>query len=273
MSRTPKNPQNDPPDWSIALAGMKRRAGVALPVKLSPNLADYLVPSTMQFYATVLVFNRELLWRDKRTYRTALDKEHKAKCHAYNNRPDVAAKRGAYYKERFKDPAYSLARKEENAEYYIKNKEAILVRNNKWEAENKDHVRAYMTKYTREKRQTKPWWNIRNRLASRLWHAVTLQNGTKAYKTQELIGCTVSALRVQLESQFTVGMTWELFLHGKIHIDHRVPCISFDLTDPAEQKKCFHHSNLQPLWALDNLKKSDTLASGNERDHGKLKTR
>lgn len=42
---------------------------------------------------------------------------------------------------------------------------------------------------------------------------------------------------------------------GEWHIDHIKPCASFDLTDPEEQKECFHYTNLQPLWAKDNLNK------------------
>ena len=49
------------------------------------------------------------------------------------------------------------------------------------------------------------------------------------------------------------------FFNGNIHIDHILPCASFDLTDSKEQKKCFHYSNLQPLWAEDNLRKGDRL--------------
>lgn len=49
-------------------------------------------------------------------------------------------------------------------------------------------------------------------------------------------------------------MSWENY--GEWHIDHIKPCSSFDLSDPKQQKECFNYTNLQPLWAIDNLKKS-----------------
>jgi hypothetical protein len=57
-----------------------------------------------------------------------------------------------------------------------------------------------------------------------------------------------------LEEQFEDGMTWEN--HGEWHIDHRRPCASFDLVDEEEQRICFHHTNLQPMWGTENLSKS-----------------
>ena len=66
----------------------------------------------------------------------------------------------------------------------------------------------------------------------------------------------MAELKAYLELQFTDGMTWEN--RGNWHIDHIRPCASFDLTDPEQQKQCFHYTNLQPLWAADNLAKSDS---------------
>ena len=63
------------------------------------------------------------------------------------------------------------------------------------------------------------------------------------------------AMRPWLEAQFLPGMTWDN--HGEWHIDHIRPCASFDFSDPQQQKECSHYSNLQPLWAKDNLSKSD----------------
>jgi len=75
----------------------------------------------------------------------------------------------------------------------------------------------------------------------------------------DLVGASIESVRAHLEQQFKPGMTWANY--GKIgwHIDHIKPCASFDLSDPNQQKACFHYSNLQPLWALDNLSKGAKL--------------
>jgi len=84
----------------------------------------------------------------------------------------------------------------------------------------------------------------------------------KAKCTIKLIGCDVKELKSHLEKQFTDGMNWENY--GKWHIDHIIPCASFDLTDPQQQKKYFHYSNLQPLWAVDNIRKSDKVVDNEQ---------
>ena len=81
----------------------------------------------------------------------------------------------------------------------------------------------------------------------------------------ELLGCTIEEFRKHLSDQFVEGMTWEN--HGvytldnpeKWHIDHIIPCASFNLVLEEEQKKCFHYTNMQPLWGLQNIQKSAKL--------------
>lgn len=53
------------------------------------------------------------------------------------------------------------------------------------------------------------------------------------------------------------GMSWENY--GEWHIDHIVPCSSFDLTDPKQQEDCFNFKNLQPLWGWENSKKGSKI--------------
>jgi len=74
-----------------------------------------------------------------------------------------------------------------------------------------------------------------------------------------LIGCTVQELRDHLEFQFRESMSWDNCGRNGWEIDHIIPCSSFDLTDPEQQKRCFHFSNLQPLWSEENLRKGNKI--------------
>jgi hypothetical protein len=77
-----------------------------------------------------------------------------------------------------------------------------------------------------------------------------------------LIGCEIDYLMYHLQHKFKKGMTWDNHGSGnngkgmkEWHIDHIKPCSSFDLSKPEEQQKCFHYTNLQPLWVKENWKK------------------
>ena len=94
-------------------------------------------------------------------------------------------------------------------------------------------------------------FKVRCYLGSRIWDA--LKGRTKSKNTLKLLGCSIEQLKKHLASQFRLGMSWSNY--GKWHVDHIKSCNSFDLSREEEQRKCFHYSNLQPLWAKDNLKK------------------
>lgn len=92
------------------------------------------------------------------------------------------------------------------------------------------------------------------RLRGRL-EAAMKYTTNKSQKARELVGCSISELRAHIEKQFKSGMTWENHSYTGWHIDHIKPLAKFDLRDPAQQKIAFHFSNLQPLWAPENLAK------------------
>ena len=72
----------------------------------------------------------------------------------------------------------------------------------------------------------------------------------------EVLGCTIPEFKIYLESKFLPGMTWKNHTVFGWHIDHIRPCCAFDLTKPEDQKKCFHFTNLRPLWWRNNLSKN-----------------
>lgn len=73
------------------------------------------------------------------------------------------------------------------------------------------------------------------------------------------LGYTIAELRSHIERQFTKGMTWKRFMSGDIHIDHIMPVSSFNLASDEEVSACWAITNLMPLWAADNLAKSNRI--------------
>lgn len=119
--------------------------------------------------------------------------------------------------------------------------------------------RPYFNEMRRQMFINNPQLKLIKTLRDRAYKAITLQQGMRCAHTTELLGADIKTVREHLERQFKEGMSWDN--HGKFgwHIDHIIPCASFDLTDPAQQRKCFHYSNLQPLWWSENLAKNKQI--------------
>jgi hypothetical protein len=83
-----------------------------------------------------------------------------------------------------------------------------------------------------------------------------LKGRAKSLSTTKLMGCSLPEFKAHLEKQFKAGMSWSNY--GEWHVDHIRPCASFDLNDPVSLSQCFHYTNLQPMWALDNAKKNSS---------------
>lgn len=171
-------------------------------------------------------------------------------------------------------------KKEWKRQYYLRNKEAYLQRQKAWRIENKDRL-SKSGWYQRNKVQFaiyKKEWKKRNPENAINWYrkqcvgnpqfkikaacrtrirTALLYKTTKSSRSGQLIGCSASFLMTHIESLWLPGMSWANYGVFGWHIDHKKPCAAFDLTSEVEQRKCFHWSNLQPLWAKDNLTKND----------------
>lgn len=163
---------------------------------------------------------------------------------------------------RAKDKHQSKCRKcekrywQEHREQYRKNGRRNMSKRRKTK-----EFKAYMKKYNREysKKRKKEDLNYRllNYLRNRIRTAMLYCN--KSLPTKKLIGCSIQLFRKHLEKQFKEGMNWNNYGRKGWHIDHILPCCSFDLSKEEEQRKCFHYSNLQPLWAIENMQKGGRI--------------
>lgn len=103
--------------------------------------------------------------------------------------------------------------------------------------------------------------NFRLRVLLRGRICSALKGDTKTGSAVRDLGCSIEELKVHLESKFQPGMTWENWGkgEGKWNVDHIVPLAAFDLTNRNQFLVACNYINLQPLWALDNLRKGDSL--------------
>ena len=120
---------------------------------------------------------------------------------------------------------------------------------------HKKHIIEINKKCAKKRYHTNPSFRLGCLLRTRVWRVLKEQSATKYEKFNDYIGCSTKELKEYIEAKFQPNMTWDNY--GEWHIDHIKPCSSFNLADPNEQKLCFHYTNLQPLWAEDNLIKAD----------------
>jgi hypothetical protein len=167
-----------------------------------------------------------------------------------NRRKDVQ-------KARSKDREYyrknALKKKLAKARARAKNPQKHKDIHRTWFLKNKDKVMFRMKKWRTERKQASAAFRVRCTLGARL--AKAIRGKQKSSSLEDLTGCSFDFLKVWLESKWKPGMSWDNYGYKGWHIDHIRPCASFDLSDPQQQRICFHFLNLQPLWASENLSK------------------
>lgn len=129
----------------------------------------------------------------------------------------------------------------------------------KWSKKHPDKIRLYQKRSVQKARSTARG-HLNHRMSYMIWNA--LRGRKKGCRWESWVGYTVQDLKAHLESKFTEGMSWDIFVQGKIHLDHVIAKSRFHYKSPSdpEFKICWGLSNLQPLWAEDNLKKNAKTA-------------
>lgn len=115
--------------------------------------------------------------------------------------------------------------------------------------------REEINRYHRVKRKTDPIFNLKTMVRNRLKMFLKTKKITQRNKTFDLIGCTPEELKIHIEKQFKPGMSWDNWGRNTWHIDHAVPLGAANTMEDIEM--LCHYSNLQPMWATENIKKKD----------------
>jgi hypothetical protein len=140
-------------------------------------------------------------------------------------------------------------------EHYLKNLIVQRARNRKYYKENREQRLITIKACAKRRRKTDPQYRAFLTCRRRMGILFKSVGKKKTMRSAELMGIDRAGFIAHIESLFKPGMTWEnRSLHGW-HIDHRKPCAMFDMTDDAQAKECWHYTNLQPLWAHENLSK------------------
>jgi hypothetical protein len=142
-------------------------------------------------------------------------------------------------------------------EYRKKNEEKVRLRKKaEWANRDVEKTRKRKADYVRNRRASDVNFKLRSDLRCRV--KLALKNNYKRSSIINYLGADIQTVRDHIERQFKAGMNWQN--HGEWHIDHKIPVSWYNLENDACAKAAFHYTNLQPLWGVDNVKKSNKRA-------------
>ena len=174
-------------------------------------------------------------------------------CNIYNKKHGKVWRQNNKNKRKRKNKNWYDVNKEKikikQKEYDKNNKNKRKIKNKNWYQKNKNKIRIYRN----NKKKTDIQYKLSENLRGRLRNAI--QGNQKVGSAVKDLGCTIDELKTYLESKFKPSMTWDNYGFYGWHIDHIKPLASFDLTDRKQFLEVCHYTNLQPLWANENLSK------------------
>ena len=203
-------------------------------------------------------------------------KECTKECYIKDREKTLSQKKEYYFKDREKivsnKKEFYIKEREKilsrNKEYYVNNREKIVFNKKEYYINNKENLRYYYNEYKRNRKLNDPTFKLTETVRVRLYSYLKTKSIVKNKITFDIIGCTPPELKDYLEKQFVNGMSWDNYGYYGWHIDHIIP-LSSAKTEEEIYKLC-RYTNLQPLWAEDNLAKSNKLDYLYEIDKPKI---
>jgi len=155
--------------------------------------------------------------------------------------------------------------------YYLDNKETILLRNKEWaknnpektkairsKPENKKRRQEYKRQWKREKYANDTLYKLSDCIRCACYRVTQAVKQQKELHSLEYLGCSLEEFKTHIESLWLDGMTWENHGIDGWHIDHKIP-LDYFVKNEDDPWKANHYSNLQPLWAEDNIRKGNSI--------------
>ena len=139
-------------------------------------------------------------------------------------------------------------------EYNKENAEWAATRKRNYYLKNKKKINNYSARYERERKKYDALFKLNKSIRCLIRGSIKRAGCRKNSKTVMILGLTPKKFRAYLEGKFKEGMSWQNY--GDWHIDHIIPMAA--AKDEFEAEILNHHLNLQPMWADNNIKKSDS---------------
>lgn len=187
-----------------------------------------------------------------------------------------AANRAWYHRHSRERLEYNRRYHKEHPEvkryYELKNKERLRSQRLARYAKNPERYREISRRWKRAHKESKnrterdyksrnPSYKLKCILIAQIHRVLARKELERPNKLISLVGCDVPFFKRYIEQRFQDGMSWGNHGKGvrKWHLDHRIPCSRFNLSDPDQQRIAFHYSNIQPMWSHENQSKYNSL--------------
>jgi hypothetical protein len=200
--------------------------------------------------------NKDKITEYNKAYWQETKEEQKEKCKEWRE------KNKDYMKAKMKEwlEANSEHKKQKDKEYRETHKEQYNKNHREWTRKNYEDM-----KTNPDRQQEFILHKIRHNTARRIREILKQK---KSETTMKYVGCSLEELKAHLEGLFVEGMTWENY-GSTWHIDHKIPCDAFDMSNEKEATACFYYKNLQPLFSADNIRKLNKYEPAEKEEYMK----